>query len=356
MSELDSLINMSLYAGERFDLVQAGGGNSSVKLSNGEMLIKASGLLLSEVSRSGGYARVNTQKISDILDNAYIKQEKDKKVRETLTAKLVREATLDENRPSIETLLHSLLYQYTLHIHPVVVNMVVIRKNYREILSSIFEDTPIACIDYRTPGIDLALALNEELKKFDVIPNIIFLQNHGLIVSSSKEKDIKEFVELVLTRLEKYLQVDMGAYKLTNKISDLLRHIDVDGHYISYLSDDIYLNQQLIANPTVFSMPPFCPDSLVYCGVSSCSIDSLQDLDSLVDYERKYFELPKVICYQNRIFFIAKNIRKAKEMEEVLKFHIMVLVNTEKNERNFLEMEELAYLNNWEAEKYRKQL
>lgn len=40
---LDALVKMSKYAGQRFDLVQAGGGNTSVKFGN-KMYIKASGI------------------------------------------------------------------------------------------------------------------------------------------------------------------------------------------------------------------------------------------------------------------------------------------------------------------------
>ena len=32
MKEINQLVSMSKYSGERFDLVQAGGGNSSVKI------------------------------------------------------------------------------------------------------------------------------------------------------------------------------------------------------------------------------------------------------------------------------------------------------------------------------------
>ena len=42
MIELKNFVEISKYAGERFDLVQAAGGNTSVKLKNSEMLIKAS--------------------------------------------------------------------------------------------------------------------------------------------------------------------------------------------------------------------------------------------------------------------------------------------------------------------------
>ena len=63
MIEIENFIKLSKYAGERFDLVQAAGGNSSVKLKNNEMLIKASGFLLSDLDKNNGYSRVNTKKI-----------------------------------------------------------------------------------------------------------------------------------------------------------------------------------------------------------------------------------------------------------------------------------------------------
>ena len=39
-----------------------------------------------------------------------------------------------------------------------------------------------------------------------------------------------------------------------------------------------------------------------------------------------------------------------------MKFNIMVLEQNMNNNINFLEIEELKYLNNWEAEKYRQKL
>ena len=69
MSEINDLVEISKYAGERFDLVQAGGGNSSVKFENGEMIIKASGFLLSDVNEDSGYSRVYTNQIAQIVKN-----------------------------------------------------------------------------------------------------------------------------------------------------------------------------------------------------------------------------------------------------------------------------------------------
>ena len=171
MSEVKDLVEISKYAGERFDLVQAGGGNSSVKLQNDEMLIKASGFLLSDLEENNGFSKVSTKKIAGIAINTNITDEPNKRKRESIAAALVQEATLDKkNRPSIETLLHSFLYKYTLHTHPIVVNMIVVRKDCKKILTSIFKNEDIAFVPYKTPGIELALELNKVLKTFKIMP------------------------------------------------------------------------------------------------------------------------------------------------------------------------------------------
>jgi rhamnose utilization protein RhaD (predicted bifunctional aldolase and dehydrogenase) len=354
--ELKNFVKISKYAGERFDLVQAAGGNSSVKLKNSEMLIKASGFLLSDVTENNGYSKVDTKKIVNILKNKTIKNEVDRKKREFLAKELVEEATLDKNnRPSIETLLHSTLYKYTLHTHSVVVNMIVIQKEWKEMLTSIFKDENIALVSYKTPGIDLALELDKVISAFVTVPKILFLQNHGLIITSDNVDDIERLTELVLSKIEDYLKIDMSRYKLTNKISKLINSVEKKTN-IAFLSEDKYLNEQLFQNQEFFLQTPFCPDSLVFCGVSAVIIKDLINTKVLQDYKQKYFGLPKVIIFNKHIFFIAANIKKAKEMEEVMKFHIMVLEKNKKNNKNFLEFQELLYLNNWEAENYRKKI
>ena len=96
MDELSDFVQISRYAGERFDLVQAGGGNSSVKLDNDEMLIKASGFLLSEVTKDRGFSTVDTKKVANILTNKAIKSETNSRKRESIAANLINEAILDK--------------------------------------------------------------------------------------------------------------------------------------------------------------------------------------------------------------------------------------------------------------------
>jgi rhamnose utilization protein RhaD (predicted bifunctional aldolase and dehydrogenase) len=356
MSEIKDFIEISKYAGERLDLVQAAGGNSSVKLDNGEMLIKASGFLLSDVKEDSGYSRVYTALVCDIIRNNEIVNSTDKRQRESLTSTFLKEATIDKkNRPSIETLLHSILMKYTLHTHSIVVNMIVVKEDWKEILNAIFKDEVIAFVSYETPGIELAIALEKELRNFNEIPKIIFLQNHGLIVTSDNNNEIKTLTEHVLNKIEKHLKIDMSKYKLTNNISHLFDIIEKSSN-ITYFSEDGFLNEQLQKNNQLFFSIPFCPDTFVYCGVNSVKIKSLSDVKTLNDYKLINHELPKVIIYNNNFFIRASSIKKAKEIEEVLKFHIMVLLYNKNLNLNFLEPEELDYLSNWEAEKFRQKL
>ena len=356
MKEIKDFVEISKYAGERLDLVQAAGGNSSVKLDNGEMLIKASGFLLSDVNANEGYSRVFTKPVAEIVKNKEIINSENKRQRESLTAQFLKEATIDkQNRPSIETLLHSLLNKYTLHTHSIVVNMIVVQKNWKEILNSIFKEEQIAYVGYETPGIELAIALDKELQKFDGNPSIIILQNHGLIVTSDEKEEIKIITEYVLEKIENYLNIDMRRYKLTNSVSHLFDVISDDAN-ISYLCEDIFLNEQLKKNEKLFLNTPFCPDTFVYCGFYPVKIVNLLDSSSLEDYKIKNHEYPKVVIYDNKLFFRGVTLKKAKEIEEVFKFHIMVLAQNDNNDLNFLAFEELAYLSNWEAEKYRQKL
>lgn len=356
MIEIKQLVQMSKYAGERFDLIQAGGGNSSVKLSDGTMLIKASGFHLSDITETTGITKVDNKKAVDLLNDQNIDL-LSKKKRELLAARGISNVTLTpELKPSIETLLHSLLAKYTLHTHPLVVNAITCQSNWQESLSKCFQDAMF--IPYGTPGIDLALIMKTKLEQYDekgwIQPKIIFLQNHGLIVSSDNIEDIYSIEDWVVDTIARKLNIDLSHYKLPNAISKMINQFSNE-LMISYLSEDEQLNSLLKTDHNLFFSAPFCPDKLVYCGISAVELNSLDDLEPIKKYQNKYCDLPRVILYQNHLFFIASNVKKAREIEEVFKFHVMVMNMTD-GDVNYLPEEEVTYLGNWDAEKYRQEL
>ena len=345
--ELKDFIEISRYAGQRFDLIQAGGGNSSVKNSDGTMYIKASGVYLSEVNEDSGYAIVKNKDLVKVLKTSELQNISNKKEREQLVNDCMKSVNLTANfRPSIETLLHSILKKYTLHTHPLMVNAITCRKDWKDVLNEIFSGVDFVCVDYNTPGIDLALELIKQIKNKDV--NIIFLQNHGLIITADSKNEIYELTEFVVEKIEKYLNIDLSKYKLTTEISKILPQ-----DLISYVSDDEFILKNI--NNQVINTLPFCPDKMVYCGILPLILQELST-DKITEYKNKYYEYPKVILYKDNIFFVAKNTKKAKEIEEVFKFHIMTLTSSHTKGINYLSQEEIQYIGNWEAEKYRQKI
>lgn len=359
-NDLRGLVRISKFAGERFDLVQAGGGNSSVKFSDGKMAIKASGFALSDVDLTNGYAVLENNSVLEILKCSDVVNQADKNNRDEIIKSLIEKENLTKDiRPSIEIFLHSLLGKYILHTHPISANNILCSYDWKEIIAKIFtnEDYFIT-VPYATPGIELALSLQENVTKFlrqnNRLPEIIFMQNHGIIISKSEADEVIFLTNKVVQKIENYLNVNYDFYKTTNQISALINQIG-DTNLISYFSEDKTINEILINDRKIFNQLPTCPDVLVFCGVAPCVIKNLQDKNSITNFKTKYYQLPKVVIYQEQIFFIAKNIFKAKEIEEVFKFHLLVLKNLI-GKANILAPEEISYLLNWEAEKFRQNI
>lgn len=350
---IKQLIQISRFAGERFDLVQAGGGNSSIKVNNDEMLIKASGISLADLAEDKGYARVNYSKIKEIIDAA--QKLETKEAREAFAARELKKAQLDQNRPSIETYLHALTDTCTLHTHPIPTNLLMVRKDYGQILEELFDDYVL--VEYQTPGIDLAIAMQKEIKKHienhGTQPKIMFLKNHGLFISASEESEVITLTEEVNNKLADYFKLDLSNYKLTTKLSQFFNQT-FQTNELAYCSNDKTILEHLQKQSENFFLTPLFPDQIVYAGFYPVEINTLQDNEKLKEYATKNGVFPKIIVYQDNLYFIAPNLRKAREMEDVFKSHLIVA--DQKTELCLLEKEELNYLTNWEAEKYRQKV
>jgi len=352
-NEIKQLIDISKFAGERFDLVQAGGGNSSVKLKNGEMLIKASGLSLSEIDVDKGYTRVHNEKIKKIIEKA--QSIEDKKSRAEFAALELKKAQLDLMRPSIETFLHAITDTCTLHTHPIATNFLMVRFDYQEVLTQLFKNYVV--VNYFTPGIDLAIALKKEIEAYEKAnrqkPKIMFLRNHGLFVSTKNDTETINLTEEINTKLAKYFKLDLSKYKQTNKLAQFFNQT-FQTDELAYCSNDQTILEYLENKPDLIFLTPLFPDQIVYVGFCPLKINNFKDSKALQEYSQKNGVFPKIIIYQNNLYFIAPTLRKAREMEDVYKSHLIVADQKEK--LCFLDSNELSYLTNWEAEKYRQKI
>lgn len=355
MDKLHEFVALSRYAGSRFDLVQAGGGNSSVKLDDGTMLIKGSGVLLSEITCAKGYATVQNSRVLKVLADQELhglaRRERDALVTARVAAAMIGDCTA---RPSIETLLHSLMRTYTLHTHPLVVNAACCRNDWKELLGSLFPEALL--VGYRTPGIELALELKQQLdlRRGDP-PEVVFLQNHGLIVSADRFEALEAITEKVVARLEGYFSVDLERYRLVTPLAKLING-SAAGDLLVFLSEDAELMRLITADRALLFVPPFCPDAMVYCGPAPLELRDERDEEGVKSYQDRFHDLPRVLLLRGRLYLVAPNLKKAREAEEVCKFHLMALQMAGKGAASSLPQEELAYLGNWEAEKYRQKL
>lgn len=349
---LKQFIRMSKYAGMREDLIQAGGGNSSVKLDRRRMLIKASGVQLADITQETGYATVNPEVIVEYFDKETMHaSEQDGKA-------LLNACLLSGMRPSIETFLHSATAAFTLHTHPMVVNVLTARKNGMQVLHELFPEALL--VDYATPGIRLAeeyfkACKNSSNNGADAF-ELIFLKNHGMIVSGKTGEEVIRKTEEVLGTIENYLAVTMTPYHDATRIYDAFREAAIAGdELIIYLAADSIVRKAAKKFAADFWEFWFCPDCLVYCGKRPLVLNGEFSGEEIRAHALKYGQ-PVIIYYQENVYIAARNLKKAKEIESVLAFSAHVALLNESCEMDLLSEREQDFLLDWESEKYRKNL
>ena len=174
----EELARICQEVGRDIALVQGAGGNISVK-SDELMRIKASGLLLSEVTPAHGHVLLDHRRIAAFLDRLPAAMQWSGELeQEYITA--MKDARREEHAmPSLETGFHSFLSTAVIHTHPLAVNAYTCSVSGPQALRELFPDAII--IPYATIGVVLSNAVRAAgAKAGDGKP--IFLLNHGLIV------------------------------------------------------------------------------------------------------------------------------------------------------------------------------
>lgn len=354
MNLLDSFVNMSRSAGGRFDLIQASGGNSSVKIDAETMLIKASGNSMSEMTLASGYATVGLDPLRTLLLDTQLpsleRRERDREATQRLYA-----TAKDNARPSIETLMHSMLGTYVLHTHPLSVIVAACRPDWRSMLSRIWPKALL--VEYQTPGLDLALAVRRVRTEAGMNGEgieVFFLQNHGLIVSGEDAGELLRITNEISLAAEKVVGLDLALYRQAGKLADMFDSEGL-GPSICWACRDQDIAELAQSRPEWLFAPPLCPDQLVYNGPTALALEDSDDPAPLRDYVQRYGGRPNVLLRGGSVFLVAPNVRKAQEMEIVLRFHLLAAERLN-GEGLSLCIEELAYLGDYEPERYRRKL
>ena len=177
---IKNLISMSHEVGKNLAYVQGGGGNTSVKINDKYMYIKASGISLKDMTLESGLAKVNFANVN----NYHLQPDES----EDEYNEAINNFSLTPNKkPSIETGFHAILGKYVIHSHSIFLNVFLCSKEGQDILLKYFPNA--LWINYFTPGKDLTAQISKTIaKKTDNFEGLIFLQNHGVIASASSYK------------------------------------------------------------------------------------------------------------------------------------------------------------------------
>lgn len=351
---MQGFIRISKYAGMRNDLAQAGGGNTSVKLDDKVMLVKSSGCQLADVNQENGYTRVDYRKIVDYFEKN-ITADGAPVLTEEAGKELLAQAQIEGGRASIETFLHAVTGKYTLHSHPTLVNILTARKDSREVIEQLFPEAIF--IPYQKPGAALAETYYRIWQAAAGRADVIFLANHGLVVSGEQAEQVIDRTEEILHKIAAYLPLPYDACPNATKLWKAFAEIPALQDKIVYLSENRFLSWDVLGGEAVSESwnHVFCPDCIVY---GSKKVLFLPD-----DFDKELVETfiarnlaPAMVCYQKYFYILAESVKKAQEIENVMSFAAQVQLANHAQEMNYLSEEQQDELLNWDSEKYRRML
>lgn len=378
MDELNTVVKVSIYFGRNSDAVQGGGGNTSVKVDEGIMYVKASGTTLRTADKDS-FLLVDIEETLKILtDPSFSSMDVDKRDRQVAERMEKVAKNGSGRRPSIETFLHALLGKYVVHIHPVYVNALTCMDGGDSLAGGLFNNNiNYIWVPYDTPGYPLGVILKKEVDKFKSVngvkPEIAFLQNHGLIISTEEEERLYSLYEAIISKITDYfgdkktIVLKTGGTGIpTNRINMLSKvYKSIQSSISIFRPAEASIINSLVQTKNakyIFTAGALYPDQIVYCGESPLFVEKNPKHErlflSVKEFLDRFGYLPKVILFEGEGAVFAGNTRAELDaIEEVLKAHLeTILLIQKKGTPLFLSSEQSSYIANWESEKYRRKL
>jgi ribulose-5-phosphate 4-epimerase/fuculose-1-phosphate aldolase len=309
-NDYNKFVSLSSKLGSDFNFIQASGGNTSIKIDD-TIHIKSSGTWLAD--------SIN-QNIFTILDLIKSKNQAHKRIESDYSRFILKPSS---RRPSMEAGMHCVIdKKYIFHFHHLQTLFFLISRNENNELKKIFSNYDIGFLDYTKPGLDLTNAILQN--KFE-LKDIIFLKNHGVIVSSDSFSKLEEMLHVFEKKMCTPLLID-GI--LFDEEVSLFQFNSLDQtKLISIFNSYLY------------------PDQVVFLN----NLNTCTDIASFKDSKYKYAFLPEYgLVYKN---FISKTLREMLKLH----FNLCILLLKETSLNKLTSIHAAAILNMTE-EKFRKSI
>ncbi len=384
---LAELIEISRAVGGDPDLVQGGGGNTSVKTRDfSTIYVKASGVSLAEMDASRGWAEMDVGALIGLLERKELR-ELPAREREAEVLRLAAAAVRRPSgaRPSVESCLHAILDRVTIHVHPVQLNAFLCALDSRERFRELVEGLGIEplYVPYVDPGFVLASTLAREIRDYrrrhGRLPPVVFLENHGVFFSSPEVEECRRLLSSVVERGKKWAGADrVNPVVFEDAVSPgaagiaELRGAMVRGGAKPMLlrRDDSPLARDFVANPALVNAArggAFTPDQIVYCRTYPLILEGDSPeawAREAAAYRERHLVDPAVVIKPGAsgdagpgVYYGASDLKSLRVVSEVYRGALFaILRNHACSGSRFLSREQAGFIESWEAEHYRAAL
>lgn len=357
---LSEFVRMSQSAGSRPDYVQGGGGNTSCKLDGRLMAIKASGFRLDQIAADQAYAVLDYQALRlfyQQTDPAALADVEKAGSAQAKSAAYIVDG-LPQLRPSVEAGFHSLLETYVLHTHPVYANLATCSVEGPAIAVRALADLGegLAFVPYINPGAQLTFAIGraraESAAVAGRLPRIIFMQNHGLIITADDAQTCLDLHDQVNERIAAAFGVGADDWP---SVSQTAGPAGTGGE--TWISRTGWLRDRLLDTPwdlDFFTQQALYPDHLVFLSGQVGLVERGSLADSLaagLQPEKKC-----TLFRQTGEAYFQCGAGEARTIEETLCAILFITRTIRQAGRTVCTMNEAGrqFINNWESEQYRK--
>jgi rhamnose utilization protein RhaD (predicted bifunctional aldolase and dehydrogenase) len=224
MTERETLRKLSARIGADPLLVQAAGGNTSIK-QDGVMWIKASGTWLKDAAANDIFVPLDLIRLRAALAA-------DDPDGESCIRFVRDDLNPSGLRPSIETSVHGLMPQaVVLHVHCVNTIAWAIHADAENLLTQKLKGVSWAFIPYARPGLMLSKTIRQRLEPGC---NVLVLGNHGLVVAAETVAKAERLLNEIVTKLQRPARTtddpDLGALAAIARGSDYISATMLETH------------------------------------------------------------------------------------------------------------------------------
>ncbi|AEJ61598.1 class II aldolase/adducin family protein [Spirochaeta thermophila DSM 6578] len=372
---LQALVKLSRLYGADPEFVLAGGGNTSWK-DEALLYVKASGVSLATIDETG-FVRLTRECLERILSRPFPERVEERE-REVVAALLDCRIPGEEKRPSVETLLHHVIpYRYVVHTHPALVNGVLCSLEGERIARELFGEEAL-WMPYTTPGYVLSREFHRVVAGWQggELPRIVFLQNHGVFVSEDSPEGVIGLYARLMERIRPlfpHVPPPFGGViqPLGGEIPGMLERIvqevsagTSEGVYL--MSRDPVFEGCLAGEEGMEGLRgAFSPDHIVYAGPAPLFFPTRGGVPEEEEarsrtrgYLEEYGVLPRIFLLQG-VGVVARASSEKGARTAILLFHdalrISLCAQTLGGPR-FLTREDVEFILNWEAERFRSRV